>query len=314
MLLSPNPFSFWLNLLDSDDFFVEYLLRVYRILNAQLSPLLLSGGEGVWYLPDATSLQVTKSGSDLVIAAGMGVAVHTDFGATILGQGLQDTIAFPGSDQLPCYVHAVGIFESGSGLMRSDARENNALTFEISEDEERNGTILLAEIDAEGVVIDRRTPSLIWQLAQGLVAVNADVAALAGRVSLLENPSTGGGTDTGGDNGSTGTTGWALTQTMWNSQVLRTQALEDEVKVIRGQLGTDSPLSIRLMGRSETLRAEHSRLSTSVVRLSPQAALRQQSGIVVPGLAGMHEYLPGNKRGKAVCIGGNLIVDGHTLR
>lgn len=108
---------------------------------------------------------------------------------------------------------------------------------------------------------------------------------------------TGGGEETGG-----------VTLAMWNILKGRVDALEAELTTLKNSLGVESPIAVRLAGRVETLRAEHSRLAASVVRNSPRTAKRLRSAVVVAGLSGMGEKLVGDNQ-RAHYIGGNLRIN-----
>jgi hypothetical protein len=131
-------------------------------------------------------------------------------------------------------------------------------------------------------------------------AKQARFEAIEDLIAQLSGETDGGG----GGGGGTGD----VTLAMWNALKGRVDALELELAALKKSLGVDSPIAVRLAGRVETLRAEHSRLAASVVRNSPRTAGRLSSAVVVAGLSGIEENLVGGTQ-RAHYIGGNLKVN-----
>lgn len=132
--------------------------------------------------------------------------------------------------------------------------------------------------------------------------------------SLVKSGGTG--EETGGETGGSGAraaTQLPITLTDSNDTKSyideRDSKLEKQLEDVKASLGIDSPLATRLSGRVEKLREAHSGLLCDVVPMSPRAALHQESGVVVPGLAGMGETFADGTTGKTSYVGGNLIED-----
>lgn len=99
-----------------------------------------------------------------------------------------------------------------------------------------------------------------------------------------------------------------VTLAAFNALKAMVEDLARQLRELRDSIGGGAPLAVRLAGRVETLRAEHSRLAGSVVRLSPSTARRLRSSVYVAGLAGDAEQMPVGT-GRAVYLGGNLHVN-----
>lgn len=128
------------------------------------------------------------------------------------------------------------------------------------------------------------------------------LAALRRQLKVL-----GGTTDGGADGGED--TGSGVSILMWNALKKSLEDLRTEFAAFKAANGGDSPVAVRLMGRVENLRTDHSILAASVVRQSPRTAKRLRSAVVLPGQSGIGDHLAGDDVQKAVYIGGNLRIN-----
>jgi hypothetical protein len=117
--------------------------------------------------------------------------------------------------------------------------------------------------------------------------------ALAGDGSDEEEPGGGGGT------------GDYVSRTQFNALKAEVEELTKAVAALQRAQGGDTPRQIRLIGRTELLRAEHNRLGSGVVRQFPGIAQVLNSAHVQPGRVGMKQQMPDGTLQRAHYVGGN---------
>ncbi len=296
------------NFVRGADVGARYLNRVGNVLSAQVPGALEAIGEGVF---GAADFEVSNVGGTIVVAAGRASVRHTR-GHLVVVQS-QDEIepivpAAVGSDPRYVQLQLLDLVNPGD----PDTTEGSAPTIVVTADESVPNAQLLAEIDSAGGVTDRRRYVDSYVLFARIAQLEADVgydAAARAKGSVDERINAlGAGTD---DNGQPAT---EVTLAMFNALKAQLAALHAQIAVLKAQNGLDAPLTLRLNGRVEELRAEHSRLALSTMRELPRTAQRLNSAIVVGGLAGNDELLPDGTHQKAVYLGGSLQINAAKRR
>ena len=201
MTIPENPNGFLLSLQDNENFFVEYLLRVYDVINAQVAPALVALGAGVLDTPDETSLLAVGAPLALgfTLSAGAAIVESSEYGPSVL-LSREDRffswldLGFDYASWLedgagPRFLLAAGRY---GGDRSDDSRTSNAFELQVSETVADEGAVVLArlELGAEGapLLLDARVPSRLFAFARQLLALGNEISELQARVQALETP------------------------------------------------------------------------------------------------------------------------------
>jgi hypothetical protein len=279
------------------------LNRRGKILSSQLPGVLSAFGQGV---NDAASFLVTGSGPEYSVAPGDAYIEDSDGFVVAVHGANTEPISLTGDEK---YIHIQ--LAKPQSVGQPETLTGDGPLYIASELEELPDGLLLAEVEG-GVLIDRRTSSLPRRLAQVTADVDYDQAARAkgtvndridatnARIDALTDP----GEPVPGDG------------TSYESLLIIINALKGQLQDALARIaaleqaqGGDTPRQIRLIGRTELLRAEHNRLGAGVLRQLPGIAQVLNSAHVQPGRVGMKQQMPDGTLQRAHYVGGNWVVN-----
>lgn len=286
--------------------------RLHNLVDNQLfSGTLGTLGPGIVQNASGTSLRVSVVAGLIEVEAGSAVVMSE----AVLGRASHPVWAkYSGGDSIAplagtSYVHAKLVAPSIAGAPNSE--EGTAqLVIVVSADDALPGAHYLASVTG-GVVTPVNRFTRLDEALRRLLELEAitgygdgdleNKGSIDARLDELGQVPGGTGGGTGGGNPAAG-----VTVAMYNALKKTVEDLAKDLAALKESVGGDSPIAVRLAGRVEALRAEHSRLAGSVVRQSPRTAKRLQSAVVLPGLSGISDKLVGGDNQKASYIGGNL--------
>jgi hypothetical protein len=272
--------------------------RFFNVINAQLQAALSELGPGVVFAPDETSFQVSKVGNGLTVAPGVANILHSEYGIIAVES---DTDEIPEGDttlSATNYVFAqlilVDDLVSGDSPGDEDSRETMSVRFVLSDQDELEGGLLLAQFPVAGdgtigTVVDRREPIVLEKLALRILQLESDVGydaterakgTVADRLNALS------GSDT-----EPGTIISLLAQLKWSEDDAR-NAIVVLLELLE-QLEARLMVAIQTGGRRpqqtplDQLYFEHSLTRRTLIGLVPGLGEKTQSANVVPSVEGV---------------------------